>query len=252
MVQQKIIDIIEEFAPLETQLPYDHCGLKTGDLSKELTGVLVCLDLSPAIVDEAKEKNCNLIIEHHPSIWNALETIDVRFPKVRALIDATNNGISVYSAHTNIDFAQGGLNDVFAAQIGLSDVKPLPEGRIGALKQETDLYEYAEKIKDIIGEKHVKVISGTKNKVKNVVCVNGAGGGDEESLLEFSRISDVFVTSEVKYNVARLSKDIGYAIIEVGHFTSEKGFLKMIKDLISKKMPNVRVYEAECVQNPYE
>ncbi len=252
MVQQKIIEIIEEFAPLETQLPYDHCGLKTGDLSKELTGVLVCLDLSPAIVDEAKEKKCNLIIEHHPSIWNAWEKIDVRQPKVRALIDATINEISVYSAHTNIDFAQGGLNDIFAGQIGLSNVKTFSEGRIGRLKQEIDLYEYAEMIKEALGEKNVKVISGSKNKVKIVVCVNGAGGGDEKLLLSCSEVSDVFVTSEVKYNVARLSKDIGYAIIEVSHFTSERGFLKLIKNLIAKEMPNVRVYEAECVQNPYE
>ena len=252
MVQQDVIDIIEEFAPIETQLSYDHCGLKTGDPSKELTGVLVCLDLSPEIIFEAEKKNCNLIVEHHPSIWSPLENIDTRYPKVRALIDATNKGITVYSAHTNIDFAQGGLNDLFAKEIGLTNVRPLTEGRIGTLDQETDLYEYAETIAEIIGEKYVKVIAGRKNKIKKVVCVNGSGGGDEDNILTFSAISDVLVTSEVKYNVARLSKDIGYAIIEVGHFTSEKGFLKLIKDLIEKKMPNARVYEAECAQNPYQ
>ena len=251
MLQRDVIKVIEEFAPLETQMSYDHCGLKTGDVDKELTGVLVCLDLSPEIVNEAVEKNCNLIIEHHPSVWSAWTMIDVKYPKVKALIDATNHGISVYSAHTNIDFAEGGLNDYFAKQIGLKDIKIVGEGRIGTLPEETDLYKYADFIGKTIGEKYVKVIPGNKKSVKKVACINGAGGGEEELIARFAAETDVFVTSEVKYNVARLSKDLGYAIIEVGHFTSEKGFMPLISGLLQSKIPGVRVFETECKQNPY-
>ncbi|MBO4539709.1 MAG: Nif3-like dinuclear metal center hexameric protein, partial [Clostridia bacterium] len=252
MLQCDVIKVIEEFAPLDTQMSYDHCGLKTGNTNKELTGILICLDLSPEIIAEAVGKNCNLIIEHHPSVWSAWTMIDTKYPKVNALIDATNRGITVYSAHTNIDFAKDGLNDYFAKQIGLNNVKICEEGRIGTLAKETDLFEYADFIGKTIGEKNVKVISGDKKTVKKVACINGAGGGDEETLIRFATETDVFVTSEVKYNVARLSKDLGYAIIEVGHFTSEKGFMSLISGLLKSKIPGVRVFETECAQNPYE
>ena len=252
MLQQDVINVIEEFAPIETQLRYDHCGLKTGDPKKTLTGVLVCLDLAPIIVEEAEKKNCNLIIEHHPSVWGAWSMIDVKYPKVKALIDATNKGITVYSAHTNIDFAKGGLNDYFAEQIGLKHAESAEEGRVGNLEKETDLYEYAGFIAKSIGEKYVKVIPGNKKTVKKVACINGAGGGDEQTIIRFAENSDVFVTSEVKYNVARLSKDLGYAIIEVGHFTSEKGFMPLIKRLLTEKLPGITVFETDCDQNPYQ
>lgn len=251
MLQQKIIDIIEEFAPLGTQAEYDKCGLKTGQTDVDTTGVLVCLDLNIDIVKEAVKKNCNLIIEHHPSIWKSWKEIDPRYPKVRALLEAYSKNITVYSAHTNIDFTFGGLNDFFASQIGLEKVECLKEGRIGVLKKEMTVRSYADFIKETLSEKYVKIIGDDQILVKNVACINGAGGGDEELVLDLMKKTDVLVTSEVKYNVARLSKDIGYAIIEVSHFGSEKGFSTLIKNLLGKKAPSVTVFEAETLTDPY-
>ena len=179
MLQQKIIDIIEEFAPLGTQAEYDKCGLKTGQTDVDTTGVLVCLDLNNDIVKEAVKKNCNLIIEHHPSIWKSWKEIDPRYPKVRALLEAYSKNITVYSAHTNIDFAFGGLNDFFASQIGLEKIESLKEGRIGVLKKEMTVRSYADFIKETLSEKYVKIIGDDQKLIKNVACINGAGGGDE-------------------------------------------------------------------------
>lgn len=250
MEQQKIIDVIEGFAPIETQLPYDKCGLKTGRLSDEATGVLICLDLNPDVVTEAEKLGCNLIIEHHPSVWEPLKKIDLDYPKVKALIQATTKNISVYSAHTNIDLAAGGLNDRFAETIGLKNVFVCDEGRIGDVEPVT-LEKYAEFVAEKTGEKNVKIIGEKEKIIRKVACINGAGGADEDVCLDFARQSDVFVTAEVKYHVARLSKDIGYAIIEVGHFTSEREFMPLIRELIHKKLPDVPVYESENASNPY-
>lgn len=252
MLQKEVIDIIEEFAPLDTQLSYDKCGLKTGDISKDATGVLVCLDLNENVIDEAIKKNCNLIVEHHPTIWHSWTSIDTRYPKVRALIEAVNHNISVYSAHTNVDLALGGLNDHFAKQIGLIDVEAYGEGRIGRLNEPLTLAKYAETIKEILSDETVRIIGDRKKEIKTVACINGAGGGDEETVMDLSSKTDVFVTGEVKYNVARLSKDIGYAIIEVSHFSAEKGFTGLIKRIISDKAPSLPVFEAETLSNPYK
>ncbi len=250
MEQQKIIDVIEQFAPIDSQLSYDKCGIKTGDTHLSLTGVLVCLDLSENIVQQAIENNCNLIIEHHPSIWHSWTQIDLVYPKVRSLLKAANNDITVYSAHTNIDMAKDGLNDLFAKKIGLKNVTTVGEGRIGTVENIT-LGEYAEIIGRVIDDKNIKII-GERNKIiKNVACINGAGGGEEETILLFAKNSDVFVTSEVKYNVARLSKDIGYAIIEVGHYNAEKEFLPLVRRLIHDNYPEIPVYDG-IESDPYQ
>ena len=252
MLQSQVIDVIETFAPLETQLSYDKCGLKTGNTDRECKGVLVCLDLNEAVVDEAVKKRCDLIIEHHPTIWQPWSAIDVRYPKVKALLNAVKNEITVYSAHTNIDMAPGGLNDYFAHQIGLTDVETYGEGRIGKLKNPIRLREYAELISKVLSDETVRFIGDGDKMVKNVACINGAGGGSEETVLEFYQKTDVFVTGEVKYNVARLSKDIDYDIIEVSHYAAEKGFSRIMKDLLKKNMPELPVFEAESLTNPYQ
>ncbi len=248
---KQIIDAIEEFAPLATQAPYDNCGLKIGDPQAICTGVMITLDLSESVVEQAVNNRCNLIIEHHPSIWKGWKNIDLFYPKTKALLTAFQNDIVVYSAHTNVDFAPNGLNDAFAEQILLTDLQEEPEGRIGTLQQGYTLSEYARIIGKILKDDTVRTIGNPEKIIHTVAVINGAGGGDEELLADFSRKSDVFVTAEVKYNVARLSKDIDYAIIEVGHFTSELGFMPLIRKVLHKTYPNIAVYEA-VIPDPYE
>ncbi len=109
---ENVVKAIEAFAPLDIQAEYDNSGLLFGDPQWEIKGILVTLDNSEEAVKEAIEKGCNMIVEHHPSIFLPVKKINLSVPKQRALALAIKNDIAIYSAHTTVDFTVGGLNDV--------------------------------------------------------------------------------------------------------------------------------------------
>lgn len=249
-----VVKVIEDFAPLAQQADYDNSGLLFGNPNAEITGILITLDNSPETVEEAVKRGCNMIIEHHPSVFNAIKKIDLSIPKHLALALAIKNNIAIYSAHTSVDFACGGLNDTVAKMIGLTDISVVgddPSGaRIGNLDKATELKTLTERIGSIFDDKHVYFVGEPKKEIKRVAVVNGAGGGSE-SLLYVVRDAgaDVFISSEYKYNVIRLAKDLGYAIISFGHYDSEKPFCNLIKSVLSQHNIDC-AYVAETSTNP--
>ena len=252
---KEIIDHIENFAPLSLQGDFDNCGLKIGDVFCEVSGILVTLDTNESVVEEAINKKCNLIIEHHPSIFRPIKKIDYDLPLSKSLTLALKNDIAVYSAHTNVDFCENGLNDFVAKQIGLQNISKCGEigdPRIGELKEETTLKDYSLQLKKIFADNNVKTIGDLNKKIRKVAVINGGGGRSEQDLLcAYYSGADVYVTGDVKYNVARLAKDINYAIIEVGHYNSEQGFMPLICNKLKEKYKNIGIYQATSLLNPY-
>lgn len=122
---KEIAAALEKFAPLPLQDGYDNAGLQVGLTEAEVTGVLLCLDVTEAIVDEAVASGCNLIVSHHPLIFSPLKRITGRTYVERCVLKALANGIAIYSAHTNIDNAQGGVNYRIAQKLGLQNVRIL-------------------------------------------------------------------------------------------------------------------------------
>ncbi|MBR1747963.1 MAG: Nif3-like dinuclear metal center hexameric protein [Clostridia bacterium] len=251
----QIIKSIENYAPISIAEDYDNCGLKIGNTDQNVIGVLVTLDTNIDVVEEAKRKSCNLIVEHHPSIWKPLKTIDLRIPLNSALIGAAKAGIAVYSAHTNIDFAPGGLNDVVAKKIGLLDCMPLDglsSPRLGFLDKSYTLREYAKLISAAFADDNVSTIGDLEKNIRKVAVINGGGGGSEEIIWDTYKAGcDVFVTGEVKHNVARLAKNLNYAIIQVGHYTSEAEFMPLMKKILLGDFPDVPVFCTDSIGSPY-
>lgn len=253
---KNVLDVIEEFAPKSLAAEYDNPGLKIGDENSELRGILVTVDTNEAVIAEAVEKDCNLIIEHHPSIWKPLRGLDNRIPLNRTLIAAAKNDIAIYSAHTNVDFTDGGLNDFVAEKIGLTDVVTidgLQSARIGkvAFDKGITLREYAKYIAEIFNDDNVITVGNLDKRISKVAVINGAGGNEYDTWSTFDAGADVFVTSEVKYNVTRLAKDLGYAIIQVGHFESEAFFMPLIKKVLQNKLTDTPIYTAESIRSSY-
>ena len=120
-----IANALEMFAPLPLQEGYDNAGLQVGLTEAEVTGVLLCLDVTENVVDEAVASGCNLIVSHHPLIFSPLKKITGRNYVERCVIKALKNGIAIYSAHTNIDSAKGGVNYRIAEILGLQNVRIL-------------------------------------------------------------------------------------------------------------------------------
>jgi len=139
MKAAEIINILETFAPLSYQESYDNCGLQVGDAQTEVTGVLLTLDITEAVVDEAISRNCNLIIAHHPVIFSGLKRLNGRNYVERIVLKAIKNDLLLYAAHTNMDNARAGVNAIIAERLELADTKILQPMQASLKK----LYTYA-------------------------------------------------------------------------------------------------------------
>lgn len=122
-----IIDVIEQFAPPALQESYDNCGLIIGNRQDECSGVLLTVDVTEAVVEEAVSVGCNLIVAHHPLIFKGIRKINGSTPQQRAIIGAVRSGIAVYACHTSLDSTPGGVSQRMASMLGLTDVKPLEQ-----------------------------------------------------------------------------------------------------------------------------
>ena len=125
MTIAEVTRLIEEMAPLALQESWDNCGLQVGDANAQATGALLCLDVTEAILDEAIAKQLNLIITHHPLIFKGLKSLTGSTHIERIVMRAIKNDIAIYSAHTNMDSAWGGVSHMIAAKMGLIDVEVL-------------------------------------------------------------------------------------------------------------------------------
>ncbi len=251
---REIVNIIESFAPLYNQASYDNSGLLYGDLGWECKGVIITLDTSINVVDEAIQKGANLIIEHHPSIFMPIKKIDLKLPKHRAIAKAIKNDVAIYSAHTSIDFTQGGLNDRVISMLGCSSFAPLNDElqnmRVGLLNEAICLSQLVKRVECLFNDSHVAFVGDGCKKIEKIAVVNGGGGSQESELIKAMECgADVFISGDFKYNVLRLAKDLDFPVIVFGHYDSEMPFIELIKELLIKeKIENV--FGATTCTNP--
>jgi dinuclear metal center YbgI/SA1388 family protein len=130
----QVIGILEEFAPLSLQEDFDNAGLQVGDIAQKVKGILLCLDVTEEVVDEAIERDCNLIISHHPLLFKPVKSLSGKTYIERCIIKACKNDIVIYSAHTNLDNVWGGVNFRIAEKIGLQNLQILKPKENGLFK----------------------------------------------------------------------------------------------------------------------
>lgn len=223
----EIIDLIENFAPLEAQESWDCCGFQIDLGPRDVKKVLLALSVTENVINQAVKKNCDLIISHHPMFF-----IPFEFQK----------GISVYSAHTNLDKAQGGTTDALISLLDL-EIKNIEIKeeflRIVELKKFLTLGDFVNLIKNKLNISHVRVINNKDvHKVGKIAFCAGSG---TDFLDEVQKIrADLFVTGDVKYHTALESNVI---IVDVGHFESERPVLKKIKKIF--ELNNLEVIIAD-------
>ena len=227
-----ITALTERFAPPELQEEYDNCGLLYGD--PEASGVLVTLDLNEKVVEEAVRKGANYILTHHPCIFPSVSKLDHGLPVHRGFAAAIRANIAVYAAHTSADFAEGGLNDVLMKILGAEEFHCIGGDRraprIGKLAEPCTLKKFVKRVSEALGDDHI-LYSGDDDKlIESFAAVNGGGGNEECLRAAINAGADVFLSGDFKYHVIRLAKDLGYAIINFGHFESEMPFVEMMTD----------------------
>ena len=239
MKVKEIAELIEKVAPLDYAFSWDNVGLMVGDFESDVSKVMLTLDVTPDVVQQAIENTCSLIISHHPFIFEGVKSIDFSKSHGKMIKDIIENNISVYSCHTNMDSADGGINTYLAEKFGLEDVIVLEEnekyhgvgiGRVGKLKKSVTLEFLSNLTKDILSTPFVKVVG---SKCKNIECVAVASGscGDLISLAK-DKGADAIITADVKYHQALEALDSGIGVIDAGHFPTENFVVEIIKDIL--------------------
>lgn len=223
-----VVGLIEDLAPRHLAETWDHVGLQLGNLATPLRGVALALDVDLSTVRFAIRENCNLLVTHHPLFFKPFFELledDARTPILK---EALTKGLAIYSAHTNLDSAPGGLNDLFAHRIGLRDLeslKPHPGqpwaglGRIGHLCEPVPLRAFCVSVKESLGAQFVRIVGDPTRKIERVaVCT---GSGRDFIPLARSRGADCYVTADLHYHDAQWARDHGLALLDPGHFAME-------------------------------
>ena len=221
---KEIIENLENFAPLSLAEEWDNSGFFLGDANTSVNSILLSLDLTPAVIDEAINIGANLIITHHPVTLSPFHHILVSDKTGAMIIKLMQNKIHVYSMHTNLDNCTGGVNDVLAARTGLANVQilentPLRLGRISPVSLE----ELIAVVKKELGTKHLRYVGDLRKVVKKVAVLGGSGGDYIENCIG---LADVFVTADIKYHQAQTAAFYGLCLIDAGHFETENIILE--------------------------
>ncbi|RKJ40941.1 Nif3-like dinuclear metal center hexameric protein [Acutalibacter sp. 1XD8-33] len=246
-----IYDIINAVAPFESQMAFDNSGLLVGDGATEVTRALLCLDITGAVVEEASAINANLIISHHPVIFDPLKALNSRSPAYLL----AKNGIAALCCHTNLDRSPVcGVNVALAAKIGLRSVHPedvFGEEFIlfaGELERETEPREFARLVKDRLGAGTVQLIDGGR-PVKKVFLCSGAGG--EGPALAACRGADAYLTGEMKQHEALEAAKTGLSCVVAGHYETEIVFAEFLAAYLKKRIPDTAFLISKAEKPPF-
>lgn len=252
-----ILRIVRGFSPECMTEPgfEDIVGLMVGSELGETETVLCCLDCTEIVVEEAARLGAKLVLSHHPAIFRSIERVTDASPEGRTIMKAVAAGITVYSAHTNLDFCKNGINDYYARLLGLVTPKPMrvdggvEVGRIGELERSVTLDEYAGKVAVTFKEPCLRYCGEPKKIIKKVACVNG-GGGDREFIDEALALgADCYVSSDFSYHAWLYARESGLPVIEMNHYSAEHvyvpEYVRILTELAGKEKLNVSFKAAE-------
>ena len=239
---QQVYDFINERAPFETQLPFDNSGLLVGAPDREVTGAHFALDVTNRVIDEAVANGANLIVTHHPTMFSPVKRLVETEHEARLLCRLIREGISLISAHTNLDQAVGGCNDVLAQTIGLTDIQGDGFVRVGTLPHPMAAAELATHIHRQLGDV-VRVMGDPLAIITKVGMCSGSGADEWPSAAAMG--AQAFLTGEVKHHIALEAADSGIVMLEAGHYATEApGIFALAKALQTSELGvqyNVRV-----------
>lgn len=247
----EITDLLESRFPLEAAYEWDNVGLQIGDKTKIIQRVMVALEATTPVIDEAIRQDVDLIITHHPFIFTGLMEINFATPKGKNIEKLIKNDIALYAMHTNYDIGAGGMNDALSNILRIYNCDPLCEdglGRVGDLENPVDLEEFSCFVKAAFKLDKVSVVQGNKSLLKRVAVVGGAGGDYIHDAK--AAAADILVTGDIKYHTAIDAQEIGLNLIDIGHY-AEVIVEAKVMELLQEKFGNqLNVMVPTVTKNP--
>ena len=274
-----IIGIAEELAPRELAEPWDNIGLQVGSREWPVKNIWVALDPLPQVVMAACRADVDLLITHHPLIFKPLKSIDCTTPAGDIIQSALQHRLTIFSAHTNLDAAAGGVNDTLAHHIGLNDVSVLKKnpqsagrivegdasvepaplavqglGRTGNLPKATTLASLAREVKKRLNLNSVAIAGDPELPVNKVALCSGSGA----SLLGdfFASGAQVYISGDLRYHDARDVEMADRGLIDIGHFASEHLIVEVLAGELANRLAEsgaeVAVEACQLEQDPFK
>jgi dinuclear metal center YbgI/SA1388 family protein len=238
-----ILRFIESIAPKELKMDWDNVGLLCGRGDKEVHTVLVALDPFPHVCDEAIEVGADLLVTHHPLIFEGLKAVTDQTTVGQAIMKLIGNDITAINAHTNLDCAEGGVNDTLAELLELTDISVIgSEHLLRAGSFECTLPAFLEHIKAKLGCQGLRYVDGGK-PVSRVAVGGGSCGSELMEVMEAG--CDTFVTADIKYNQFWDAKAFGINLIDAGHFQTENPICAVLAQKIQAAFPELQVVLAK-------
>ena len=256
MKAKQVLDALEQYAPLPLQDGFDNAGLQIGlTEEQEVTGALLCLDVTEAVIDEAERMGCNLIVAHHPLLFHGLKSITGKSYVERCVIKAIQKGIGIYAAHTNLDNAEGGVNYRIAERIGLTslsflDAKPglsAGAGVVGELPTAEDERDFLMRLKDLFGIQCIRHNRLCGRKIRRVALCGGAGGFLLSQAI--AQGADAFLTGEMRYH-DYFGHEGDLLIAEMGHYESEQYTVEIFAEVLGQRFPELKIVKTSHNTNP--
>ncbi len=255
MIISEMISEIEAYAPLNLQESYDNSGYMCGSPHNTIQGILLAIEITENVVNEAIEKGCNLIISHHPLIFRGIKSLSTDNYINRALIKAIRNDITIYAAHTNIDSVSNGVSMTIADKLGLQNINVLSPkdsngnglGLIGELPEEINPVEFLTKVKNIFRCNVVRHSEICHSKLKRVAVCGGAGAEFIEQAIHAN--ADIYITGDIKHHDWYRAE--GKIIIaDIGHYESEQYIKELFYNILIKKITNFALLYSQSDKNP--
>jgi len=258
-----VLDLLEKIAPAQLAESWDNPGLQVGSNSQEIKKIFMALDPTLEALRSASDRHAQLLLTHHPLIFTPLSQVDINAYPGNVAVEAVKGGISVVSVHTNLDVAAGGINDILAELLGLQQVEVLEEkagvdgaglGRVGDLPKAGMLTSVVEDVRQVFGSDNLRLVADGDVRIRRIAVVGGSGGGLTSRASE--KGADLLITGDVGHHHALEAKSAGIALIDAGHFQTEKiafrGFAERLRGLIDELGWGVEIETFEDENDPLQ
>lgn len=258
MTIQDIYNILNDYAPFSLQESYDNSGLLVGDPQQEVKAVLLTLDITIPVVKEAAEKHADLILAHHPVIWNPLRSITPEHP----VWHLVQHQIGAICSHTCFDIADGGLNDLLGERI--SQIFPLKEdrlplavlsggrilGKAADLVSETDADTLASNLQAALNCNSLRYYRGTHaDKIRRIAWCTGSGGDLIRDSIKAG--ADALITGDCKHSIWADAQNLGFTLFDCGHFETEVIITERFRKILADAAPELTVLDSEIGTRPF-
>lgn len=255
----QIMSVLEGLAPVDLAEDWDNVGLIIGRKTTDVSRVLLALDATEEIVEEAIKMDCQAIITHHPPIFKPITRINDDNARGIRFLTLIERGMAVYACHTNLDICRGGINDMLCEILGLKDVEDFHEAkpgtfaaRAGLLTNEMKLEEFANFVKARLNLSFANYVGDGNAKVRKVGVLGGAGADMKFFRTALKAGCDTFVTSDIRYMPAIQAGDLGLNLVEATHYGSEIIFADGIKKLLNQHLSGLEVLVSKVNGQPFK